>query len=98
MDYPPISAYALLSDCHSAALVSPDGSVDWCCFERFDARSVFGRLLDWRRGDPALRYCHYVDDTEHADLVAATGLRELESYRADGDSGDVNRYSILVLT
>jgi alpha,alpha-trehalase len=50
MSYPPISAYALVSDCHSAALVSPDGSVDWCCFDRFDARSVFGRLLDWQRG------------------------------------------------
>jgi GH15 family glucan-1,4-alpha-glucosidase len=50
MAYPPISAYALISDCHSAALVSLDGSVDWCCFDRFDARPVFGRLLDWRRG------------------------------------------------
>ena len=30
--YPPISDYALLSDCHSAALVSKDGSVDWCAF------------------------------------------------------------------
>ena len=50
VSYPPISAYALLSDCHSAALVSPDGSVDWCCFDRFDARPVFARLLDWKRG------------------------------------------------
>lgn len=48
--YPPISDYALLSNCHSAALVSRDGSVDWCCFHRFDARPVFARLLDWRRG------------------------------------------------
>lgn len=48
--YPPISAYALLSDCHSAALVSRDGSVDWCCFHRFDARPVFSRVLDWDRG------------------------------------------------
>jgi alpha,alpha-trehalase len=48
--YPPISDYALLSDCHSAALVSRHGSVDWCCFHRFDARPVFARLLDWERG------------------------------------------------
>ena len=48
--YPPIADYALLSDCHSAALVSRDGSVDWCCFDRFDARPVFGRLLDRSRG------------------------------------------------
>jgi GH15 family glucan-1,4-alpha-glucosidase len=48
--YPPISDYALLSDCHSAALVSRDGSVDWCCFHRFDARPVFARILDWNKG------------------------------------------------
>jgi alpha,alpha-trehalase len=48
--YPPIGDYALLSDCHSAALVSRDGSIDWCCFHRFDARPVFSRLLDWANG------------------------------------------------
>jgi GH15 family glucan-1,4-alpha-glucosidase len=48
--YPPISDYALLSDCHSAALVSLDGSIDWCSFHRFEARPVFARLLDWGRG------------------------------------------------
>src|SRR5262245_55000846 len=48
--YPPIGDYALLSDCHSAALVSRDGSIDWCCFDRFDARPVFGRVLDWSHG------------------------------------------------
>jgi GH15 family glucan-1,4-alpha-glucosidase len=48
--YPPIGDYALISDCHSAALVSRHGSVDWCCFHRFDARPVFARLLDWDRG------------------------------------------------
>jgi GH15 family glucan-1,4-alpha-glucosidase len=48
--YPPISDYALLSDCHTAALVSLDGSIDWCSFHRFEARPVFARLLDWGKG------------------------------------------------
>ncbi|NLX09751.1 MAG: class I SAM-dependent methyltransferase [Chloroflexi bacterium] len=52
-------------------------------------------LLDWRRGERAIRYCHYVDDAEYVALVRATGLTEIASYRADGRSGDLNRYSLL---
>lgn len=52
-------------------------------------------LLDWRRGTHSLRYCHYTDDAEHDALVAATGLTEIASYRADGQGGTANRYSVL---
>ncbi len=79
----------------------------WCFYEyeRFRARVVpwpddldvepHDYLLDWRRGERALRYCHYVDEAEHADLIAASGLTEVITFRADGRTNDINRYSLL---
>src|SRR5919204_4970079 len=48
--YPPIGDYGIIGDCHTVALVSRAGSIDWCCMPRFDQGSCFGRLLDWERG------------------------------------------------
>jgi len=93
-----------------AQRVKPGGIFAFACwrfyeYERFRQRIVpwpaditvesNDFLLDWRRGEVALRYCHYVDDAEHAALVAATGLTEIQSYRADGSDGTANRYSQL---
>ena len=48
--YPAISDYAFLSDCHSVALLSRNGSIDWCCMPRIDSASCFARILDAQRG------------------------------------------------
>ena len=48
--YPDIEDYAFIADSNSTALVSKDGSIDWCCIQRIDAGSCFGRILDYEQG------------------------------------------------
>ncbi len=55
MPHPTIGDLALLSDCHTAALVDRDASVQWWCPPRFDAGSVFARLLGPDAGHWSLR-------------------------------------------
>ena len=48
---------AFLSNCHTGALLAPDGTVDWLCVPRFDSPSVFGALLD--RGAGGFRFAPF---------------------------------------
>ncbi|SDF78654.1 glycoside hydrolase family 15 protein [Sulfitobacter delicatus] len=52
--YLPLRDYALLGDCHGAALVGLDGAVDWFCPARFDAQPACWALLDAEQG---ARFC-----------------------------------------
>jgi GH15 family glucan-1,4-alpha-glucosidase len=70
MSVTPIADHALLSDCHSAALVNRAGSVEWLCFPRFDSASTFARILDDEAGhwsitpvDDAAVTRRYIDRT-----------------------------------
>ncbi|HIF43676.1 MAG TPA: glycoside hydrolase family 15 protein [Dehalococcoidia bacterium] len=50
MTYKRIGDYGLIGGMHGSALVSSDGSIDWCCMPRFDSPALFSRILDSNKG------------------------------------------------
>lgn len=48
--YLPIADHALIGNQNTSALVSREGVIVWCCFPELDSPSVFGAILDHRKG------------------------------------------------
>jgi alpha,alpha-trehalase len=72
--FTPIGNYGFLSNCHTSALVAPDGTVDWLCVPRFDSPSVFGALLD--RGAGGFRFAPFGVDVP-SDRIYEPGTNTL---------------------
>ncbi|WP_161884847.1 glycoside hydrolase family 15 protein [Marisediminicola antarctica] len=96
----PIADHAMLSDRHSAALVTRAGSVVWLCFPRFDSESVFASLLDddaghWAIGPTATATStrEYVEESMalRTTFHTADGTLELLDALDLGDSSDPHR-------
>jgi GH15 family glucan-1,4-alpha-glucosidase len=66
----PIEDYAMIGDCHTAALVSKQGSIDWLCLPDFDSGACFASLLG-------------TDDNGHWSIAPAEPIRSIRRhYRA----------------
>ncbi|MGB3298081.1 MAG: glycoside hydrolase family 15 protein [Phormidesmis sp.] len=73
----PISDYGLIGNCHTAALVSSRGSVDWLCLPRFDSPSLFARILDLDKGgswevSPAIAFTSTHRYLENTNILETT--------------------------
>lgn len=101
-EYRAISDYALIGDSHTAALVSSDGCIDWCCWPHLDSPAVFCALLDARRGGwfrvaPVATHTasrSYVDETNVLATTFHTGSGTVRltdfmpAERRDGQRGE----------
>ena len=92
----PIQDYALIGDCHTGALISRSGSIDWLCLPRFDSSSTFGALLGendhghWRVAPVGASTCtrrRYRDGTFILETVweTDTGVVEVVDLMPHGD-------------
>jgi GH15 family glucan-1,4-alpha-glucosidase len=50
MPYQPIENYGIIGNMRTVALVGMNGSIDWYCYPYFDSPSIFGALLDDKKG------------------------------------------------
>ena len=55
-------------------------------------------LLSWGQEGDALRYVSYIDPEALTGLASDAGLGLVDSFRSDGQEGDLNLYGVLALT
>lgn len=95
MPYQPIENYGIIGNMRTAALVCMNGSIDWYCYPHFDSPSIFGAILDDRKGG-RFQICPIGDDIRHKQLYMPStnilvtrfllrdGIAELEDFMPVG--------------
>ncbi len=73
--------YGVIGNRLTAALISEEGSIDWCCFPRFDSPSVFAKILDSEKGgcfsiEPTSDYETEQEYLEDTNVLSTTYLTE----------------------
>jgi len=67
MAYQPIEDHGVIGNLRTVALVAKNGTIDWFCFPRFDSPSVFGSILDDKKGGH-FRICPASEDVSYKQL------------------------------
>ncbi|HKJ79695.1 MAG TPA: trehalase-like domain-containing protein, partial [Prolixibacteraceae bacterium] len=78
--------FGIVGNCRSAALISKSGAVEWLCLPIFDSASVFGALLDRKKGgsfeiltdDSYKRSQHYLPNTNILSTKFTNGKDKFE--------------------
>ena len=85
MAFKPISDYGVIGNMVSAALVAPDGSIDWCCLPRFSSPSIFAAILDDDKGG-YFRIRPVVDFESQQQYLPDTNVLSTSFETATGDA------------
>jgi Glucoamylase and related glycosyl hydrolases len=103
MSYQPIENYGIIGNMRTVALVGTNGSIDWYCYPQFDSPSIFGAILDDKKGG-RFQICAEADGIRHkqyywpATNVLVTrflqegGIAELEDFMPAGLPTDSPAY------
>jgi GH15 family glucan-1,4-alpha-glucosidase len=103
MPYQPIENYGIIGNMRTVALVGLNGSIDWYCYPNFDSPSIFGAILDDRKGG-RYQICAVGEDVKHKQLYLPStnilvtrfllkeGIAELEDFMPVGLPSDSRWY------
>ncbi len=99
MPYLPIENYGIIGNMRTAALIGMNGSLDWFCAPHFDSPSVFGAILDDKKGGSFqitalaenLKYKQFYWPSTNilvTRFLSADGIAELEDFMPAGVPAD----------
>jgi len=103
MPYQPIENYGIIGNMRTVALVGMNGSIDWYCYPHFDSPSIFGAILDDKKGG-RFQIQAVGDDIRHKQLYLPStnilvtrfllrdGIAELEDFMPVGLPGGSRWY------